>query len=98
MRASNACDAVKYVSPKLWVRTILNRSFAKAGGRKGKNDARAQSHLLGRLERNQIGSAGSRANQRDRMAAAQLVGNLHADPVDLIKGKPWCQRWFGINP
>jgi hypothetical protein len=31
------------------------------------------------------------------MTAAQLIGDLSADPADLIKGKPWRQRWFGVN-
>src|SRR5262245_44031443 len=98
MRASNACHAVKYAFPKLWARTIDHRSLAKAGDRKRKNDARAQPHLLGGLESNQIGSTRGGANQRDRIDAAQPIGNLHRDPVDLIKGKPRFQCWFGVNP
>jgi hypothetical protein len=97
MRASNACDAIKYPSPKLGTRAIYNRSFAKAGSQKRKNDARAQPHVLGCLKSDQIGSAGGRANQRNCMASAQLIGDLSADPGDLIKGKPRRQRWFGVN-
>ena len=88
MRASSACHAIKHVSPKLGTRTIHYRSFAKAGSRKWKNDARAQPHLLGGLESYEIGSTGGGANQRDRIIAAQPIGNLHPDPLYLIKWKP----------
>src|SRR5215475_8832839 len=98
MRASDACGPIKHGSPKLGARTIHDGSFAKTSGRKRKNDARAEPHFLGGLESNQIGSTSGGANQSDRMAATQLVGNLHPDPVDLIKGKPRCQCWFGVNP
>jgi hypothetical protein len=53
---------------------------------------------LSGLEGDQIGAASSGTNQRNRLCAAQLVGNLLSDAVDLIKGKPWCRRWFWIDP
>jgi hypothetical protein len=53
---------------------------------------------LSGLEGDQIGAASSGTNQRNRPRAAQPVGNLHADAVDLIKGKPCSRRWFRINP
>jgi hypothetical protein len=53
---------------------------------------------LSGLEGDQIGAAGSGTNQCNRLRAAQLLGNLPSDAADLIEGKPWCRRWFRIDP